>query len=284
MGEGAGGCLLVYGGADAASSPLDDLWVLRVDPRWALPRDEFEARPQLTWRALVPASSGALPPPRAFHASVLVRETLFVIGGEAAGQQGSAGAAPRSESGVGMVGGVGSGSERLWSLHVPSLRWTVMYAARGVPHPRPGSGAAAVLASLSWPPPPSPTVASTEAAGEPARVATTHESILLLGGQGADRSGLAMPFWVYPLGKGCAPKFACARGEACDGATGRCVCEASGATPPCKPPSAPPAPRLVVRDGALRMVGQAWALVGASVAGASVGAWAARRMAALSWR
>ena len=107
VGEGAGGCLLVYGGADAASSPLDDLWVLRVDPRWALPRDEFEARPQLTWRALVPASSGALPPPRAFHASVQARETLS---SSAARRRGSRAApAPRYVRSQGLVWSVALG-------------------------------------------------------------------------------------------------------------------------------------------------------------------------------
>ena len=110
------------------------------------------------------------------------------------------------------------------------------------------------------------------------------DSILLLGGQAADYRGLAMPMWLFPLGKPCVgppPKYmhGCARGQACDGASGECVCAASGTPPPCKPPRGPPPPLLVVADGALQMVGQAWALVGMSVVGASIGGWAARKLA-----
>jgi hypothetical protein len=311
------GCLLVFGGADAASTRLDDLWLLAVDPRWARPRDVVEATPPLSWRALLPAHTGAVPAPRAFHASVLAGGTLYVIGGEV--QRALPQARPVAGPLRGGGGGAASGHFRparggagddsvLWTLDLPSLRWTAMYAA-GDGAPRPGAGAAAVLASVRWSsvvaaanaadradaadgaydaeegvggaaPPAGPRTASASArAPAPAR-----DSILLIGGAGSDHGESAMPMWLYPLGRPCVGPppdslQGCSRGEACDGATGECVCAATGAAPPCKPARGPPPPLLEVEDGAMRMIGHAWALVGMSVVGASVGGWAARQLA-----
>lgn len=211
-------------------------------------------------------------------------------------------------AGSGAGGGAGGGSV-LWTLHVPSLRWTAMYAAKGAAGPNPGSGGAATLASLlldsaglvgghheveqqqGGEKAPEETATRTTRAkggavdvpggGQPA----VHEAIVLVGGQRADHGGITMPIWVHPLGKSCVgppPESTpgCARGEACDGATGMCVCAASGKMPPCKPPPAPPMPTLTVEDGALRMIGQAWTLVGVSVVGATAGRLAVQRMAA----
>lgn len=249
------GCLLVYAGADHASSRLSDLWVLPVDPSWARTRDEPAIPTPLGWRAISPDASwatadGQRAPPRALHASVLTGTHLYVIGGESSSSLVAAAAAP------------------LWQLDLPSLRWSAMHASGGL-GPRPGAGAAALLASLP------------AAAGEGEDAAMAPAAILLLGGQESSARG-AMPLWMYRLGRQTCFEEGeetpgCRIGHECDGASGSCVCPVSGATPPCEPPPAPPIPTLVVRDGTMTLVAQAWLLVGLSVVGAHAGGWAAAR-------
>ena len=284
---GSVGCLLVHAGADQASKRLDDLWLLEVDPSWARPREVPLTHPSLTWRALLPTYSGAAPPPRAHHASVLSGTTVFIIGGEA--KQTHAVVSP--SSGDDWVRG-----SALWALHVPSLRWTEMHAAGGVA-PRPGGSAAAVLISshlLTFQAKQQHSQGEEARAAEkermqPAahsvgRVASAAEppgSILLLGGQSIGAGSDAMPLWVYAIGHVCTapqPMSApgCGHGETCNGETGLCVCTLSGSTPPCTHPAEPLQPPVAMEGGAMRIFGQAWAIIGVSIVGATAGGWVGR--------
>ena len=116
------------------------------------------------------------------------------------------------------------------------------------------------------------------------------DAIVLLGG--CDDSREQLPVWIYPMGYTCpaagqtaakqaaedTPKDAngggCPRGQQCDATRGACIC-ADGGAPPCIR-SPPPPPGIVLREGALQMIGHAWVIVGMSVLGTYAGSWSMR--------
>ena len=138
-------------------------------------------------------------------------------------------------------------------------------------------GAAATLATLR---PSTPDGGALPGGGTVAEEAGA--ALVLIGGaeSGSRARGRGpLPTWVYRLGLACSgggpsgdddgTRTGCARGQQCDGTRGVCLC-ADGGPPPCTRAPPPPA-GIVLRDGALSMIAQAWVLVGVSVLGAHAG-------------
>ena len=274
-GAGGVGCLIVYAGAASpdhaqhGTARLDDLWLLPIDPNWARTRDATRVPAVLPWRALQPSMvRGVSPPSRAAHAAVLHGEWLYTLGGE------------RPRSIFATAGGAAPAEDALWQLHLPSLAWTPIWsptAAADDGLPRPRAGAAALIATLP----------ARFYAGDGDDVEREPiDSIVLLGG--CEDSREQLPVWIYPLGYTCPaasqdeavdmPEAAdgggCPRGQQCDATRGACIC-ADGGAPPCIR-SPPPPPGIVLREGALTMIGHAWVVVGMSVLGTYAGSWSMR--------
>ena len=310
-GLGLRACLLVLGGSSGATERHSDLWLLPVDDSWARPRDEPHRPAAMPWQRVSYAGS-LRSPPRAYHASALHGRRLYVVGGEAPVNGGwgggGVGGSARWGSGEGESAGRGEGAPgaALWQLDLPTLRWVRLWTPGGAAAvgPRPCSGAVALMAAIQRGELRPRGGDQGEGENDGASDIDSASDIdgdgdddddgddeggmlMLIGGQGGNDDG-ALRIWRYALGKQCHHRVratepgasaglvvpGCATDpEQCDASRGVCVCT-NGRAPPCATHQV----GTVWEDGAIQMVGAAWAVVGVSLVSARLGALLVRRV------